>query len=398
MSASFLGRWAICLACTTAGCRPIASVPATKSFADNPPAAPDNANTALARANTAPAAPFSADSSAGEHDYDAEAEAIGDEDESAELTPQQRTQSTAPHPLALLSSAELESRLKAAPASLGAASLGRPNAGRILNAVQLPEDPCWKRVDPAHAWATPETIEYLSRAIRAVAERYPGTAPVSIGHLSAREGGPLSPHVSHQSGRDVDVGFYYSGEPNHWYKRASGENLDLERTWWLIRTLVVDTDIEMILLDQALSKLVERFALETGESSDWVQGIFHTQHGRPAIVRHASGHATHLHLRFFNPIAQESGRRLMPLMIERRMIAPPQRFVTYVVRSGDTLAKLATRYSTSMQAIRDANSMKTYQLVAGASYRIPVSGHAAETTPPKVPARRAQPKAHRRRN
>lgn len=398
MSASTLRR-AICLACiAAAGCHPIASVPVTKPFPGNPPAVPDNASAPSARADTARARPVPVDSSAGENDYDAETEAIGDEDESAEPIPSQRARSTAPHPLEPLSPAELESRLKSAPASLGAASLGRPNAGHLLNAVQLPDDPHWKRVDPAHAWATPETIEYLSRAIRAVAERYPGTAPVSIGHLSAREGGPLRPHVSHQSGRDVDVGFYYSEEPNHWYRRASGENLDVERTWWFIRALVLDTDIEMILLDQSLSRLVERFALETGESIDWVQGIFHTQHGRPAIVRHASGHATHLHLRFFNPVAQESGRRLMPLMIERRMIAPPQRFVTYVARGGDTLAKLATRYSTTMQAIRDANSMKTYQLVAGASYRIPISGHAADTTSPKVPARRAQPKAHSRRN
>ncbi|HMA91836.1 MAG TPA: penicillin-insensitive murein endopeptidase [Polyangiaceae bacterium] len=323
-------------------------------------------------------------------DYDDETAAIGDEDESSDG---RQAQPAGPHPLESLTKAELESRLKSDPGSLGAASLGRPNAGRLLNAVQLPEDSHWKRVDPAHAWATPETVEYLSRALRAVAERYTGTSPVSIGHLSARNGGPLRPHVSHQSGRDVDVGFYYSNGSSQWYQRASDDNLDLDRTWWLIRTLVLETDIEMILLDQGLSRLVERFALENGESREWVDGLFHSRQGRPPIVRHAAGHATHLHLRFFNPIAQETGRLLMPLMVERKMVAPPQRLVTHVARSGDTLAKLAARYSTTMQAIREANSMKTYQLVAGASYRIPVPGRAEGGSRMKLPARRVHSKA-----
>jgi penicillin-insensitive murein endopeptidase len=241
----------------------------------------------------------------------------------------------------------------------------------LFNAVQLPENPAWKRVDPSHAWATTETVDYLVKALTSVARRFPGTEPVSIGHLSAQKGGPLRPHVSHQSGRDVDVGFYYSGEPNRWYKRATVENLDLERTWWFVRTLVRETEIEMILLDQSLIDSLERYALGQGEERAWVEGIFHRRDGRPAIMRHASGHATHLHLRFFNPVAQASGRRLMPLLLARGVVSAPPKYTIHVARAGDTLAKLATHYSTTMQAIRQANAMNTYQLVAGKRYRIP---------------------------
>lgn len=344
----------------------------------------------------APSAPVATPEDGDE--YASDSEAIGDDDEGTDSDATEATERQLPHPFDGLSTAQLADRLKNEPKSLGSASLGRPNSGRLFNAVQLPEDPLWKRVDPSHTWATPETIEYLSKVLHSVAERYPDTQVVSIGHLSAQYGGPLRPHVSHQSGRDVDLGFYYAKQANAWYQRANEQNLDLERTWWLIRSLVLETDIEMILLDQSLSKLVEAFALDAGESREWVESIFHSRNGRPAIVRHAAGHATHLHLRFFNPVAQKSGRRLMPLLVERKIVEPPQQMVTHVVRPGETLAKLAARYSTTMQAIRQANSMKTYQLVAGAAYRIPVRARVLDTPPTAVPRRRVPEKASHKPN
>jgi murein endopeptidase len=320
-----------------------------------------------------------------------EVEAIGDDTDDADGGDFADASPRRPHPFDALSQVELARRLRDDSPSLGSASLGRPNSGGLFNAVQLPEDPAWKRVDPNHAWATPETIDYLTRALHSVEQHYPGTSSVSIGHLSAQKGGPLRPHVSHQSGRDVDVGFYYSGEPNGWYRRATNDNLDVARTWWLVRTLVLETDIEMILLDQSLISLIEHHAVESGERREWVESLFHPRNGRSAVVRHASGHATHLHLRFYNPIAQESGRRLMPLLVERGIMPAPQKFVTHVARAGDTLAKLAARYSTTMQVIRQANAMKTYQLVAGAPYRIPVRGSVNDIGSVRVPTRRLLP-------
>jgi hypothetical protein len=378
----------LCAAWLSTACRPSASVGAPKAASA---AAHDYANPE----DHYPASAAQSETAEAEDDYSSDPDAIGDEDDTAESDASDDTEPRVAHPFDSLSNAQLADQLKADPKLLGSASLGRPNSGRLFNAVQLPEDPIWKRVDPSHAWGTPETVEYLTKALRAVVERYPDTAAVSVGHLSAPHGGPLRPHVSHQSGRDVDVGFYYANEPNHWYKRANQANLDLPRTWWLIRTLVLETDIEMILLDRSLSKLVEDYALESGEPREWVEGIFHSKNGRPPIVRHASGHATHLHLRFFNPVAQKSGRRLMPLLVERKIVAPPQQMLTHVARTGDTLAKLAARYNTTMQAIRQANAMKTYQLVAGAAYRIPVRGRGADAAPSKVPARRTPSRANK---
>jgi len=280
-----------------------------------------------------------------------------------------------PHPLANYSAEELRKLYLAQPSSLGSVSIGRPNAGRLLNGVRPNESALYHLVDPAHAWGTTETVEALCHALQVVAEQHPGTARVDIGHLSAATGGPLSPHHSHQSGRDVDLGFYYAEPSTRWYTRASGESLDLPRTWALIRTLATETDIEMILLDIRLQQALEGYALRVERDADWVHRLFHGASSRPALVRHSPGHATHLHLRFRNPVSTESGRRVSgfitpPVPYEQKEVVA-MRYHTAI--AGDTLAKLAERYHTTMDAIRHANRMQTYQLVAGHRYGIPTS-------------------------
>ena len=75
-------------------------------------------------------------------------------------------------------------------------------------------------------------------------------------------------------------------------------------------------------------------------------------------IRHAKGHATHLHLRFYNPIAQETGRRLYDVLVRRQLIAPASRFVHHKVKEGETLGHLAKKYGVSPKAIQEANGME----------------------------------------
>ncbi|MCA9623482.1 MAG: penicillin-insensitive murein endopeptidase, partial [Myxococcales bacterium] len=85
-------------------------------------------------------------------------------------------------------------------------SLGRPNAGALEVGVEMPEDPRWEIVVPQHAWGTQETVDGIAAAVAAVNREHPGAHPLHIGDLSREFGGPLYPHRSHQSGRDVDLG------------------------------------------------------------------------------------------------------------------------------------------------------------------------------------------------
>jgi LysM repeat protein len=70
---------------------------------------------------------------------------------------------------------------------------------------------------------------------------------------------------------------------------------------------------------------------------------------------------------------------------------PPVFTVRHVVRPGQTLGHLATRYGTSTRTIMQANGLRTSQLLAGRTYRIPVRAAAPPTQPIVVPQRMLPP-------
>ena len=113
----------------------------------------------------------------------------------------------------------------------------------------MPTGDGWDLVDPGHAWGTRETVDNLSHCIDKVRSAFPGTGKMFIGHISAKRGGHLSPHVSHQSGRDVDVSYYYLDD-SPWYTLARATNLDRPRTWAFVKALITDSDVEYIFMDR----------------------------------------------------------------------------------------------------------------------------------------------------
>ena len=297
-----------------------------------------------------------------------------DQDDDSELAEPQAAVPNKVHPLAPYTDDELGELFAKHPAFVGSVSIGRPNAGRLINGLRPTESPLYHLVDSAHAWGTTETVEDLEHVLEVVARAHPGTQAVAIGHISAAGGGPLRPHHSHQSGRDVDLGLYYAQPGTPWYTQGTQQTLDVPRTWTLIRTLATDTDIEMILLDRRLQEYVEKYASSVEHDATWVHRVFHGDEKKFALVRHSPGHATHLHLRFRNPIARETARRLSSFLpIEHRQETREASTTTvYVASNGDTLAKVAERHHTTMDKIRKANHMHTFQLVAGQRYVIPV--------------------------
>jgi murein endopeptidase len=278
---------------------------------------------------------------------------------------------TRAHPLDGISQAELEDKLLRDPSALGSISWGQPGAGALVNGVPMPAGPHHQLTDPAHAWGTQETVDGLLHCLGVVAERYPGGVPPYVGHLSARQGGPLNPHVSHQSGRDADVGYYLTTS-GHQFARVTPATLDLKRTWAFVRALVTDTDVELILIDQGLQRALRDYARSQGEDADWLAAVFDGVPGRlRPLILHARGHATHLHVRFASPVARETARRVGPLLARHRLVSEPRRIVTHLARSGDTLAFLARRYSTTVESIMQVNGLRSTHIRAGKVYRIP---------------------------
>jgi murein endopeptidase len=298
-----------------------------------------------------------------------------------------------PHPLAGVSSAEIEKRLLSRPASLGSMSIGKPSAGLLFNAVAMPAGDDWTVVAPGQSWATEETVHYLETAIRSVRSKFPDTQKLSIGDISAKGGGYLSPHLSHQSGRDVDISYYYV-DGARWYRRADAQNLDARRTWAFVRALVTETDVELLLIDHSIQKLLREEAEREGENGEWLDALFRGKGNLSPLIRHAPGHATHLHIRFYSPIAQETGRRAYPALVAHHLVRAGAAYVVHVAKKGDTLEGLAKRYHTTVKTIRRANNLRSNLIQAKKAYRIPQAGHAPPSVaaaPVTIPPRRMPP-------
>jgi penicillin-insensitive murein endopeptidase len=212
------------------------------------------------------------------------------------------------HPLLGTANAEIDRLVSSDLESLGSMSFGTATRGGLLNSVHLPAHERWTLVDPPNAWGTSETVAYLVHAVDRVRSRFPGSHPLFVGDLSRRRGGHLKPHLSHQSGKDADISYYYTQDPQ-WYARAHAGNLDRERSWALIRTLIAETDVHYIFMDRSVQRLLRSYAEAIGEDREWLSSIFHGTNDEEPIIRHEPGHATHIHVRFYNPIAEETARR-----------------------------------------------------------------------------------------
>jgi murein endopeptidase len=279
------------------------------------------------------------------------------------------------------------------PRALGPLSIGTPDAGLLLNPVPFAPGPFWTIRDPSEAWGTDETIDFIVTAIEAVEARYPGSPRVVIGDLSNPRGGRLNRHKSHQAGRDADIGFFFQRGEVDSFLAPRKKDLDLPRTWALVRALVTETDVERIFVDRSIIAVLYQHALAEGEDRSWLNDIF-GRTSEKGIIQHERRHKDHLHVRFFNPRAQEHGRIVYPVLVEMGAAPPPT--VKHRVRQGETLGSLARRYGTSVSAIRAANGLRSSQLRAGRSYTIPIRRTPPDTGPLVVPPRRLPPELQAR--
>jgi hypothetical protein len=203
-----------------------------------------------------------------------------------------------------------DAALADSPSALGAVAAGRPNRGFLYNGVPLVDDGVrFQLEEPENSYGTAETIAGLLAAVDEVHRLFPSTKPLSVGHISRAGGGWLRPHKSHQNGRDVDIGFYYSDD-SPWYRVATEGNLDVARTWALVSAMERSAGLEYVFVDRGLHDVLRRHAEAIGEPREFVEYMFDgPMPERGPIIRHARGHLTHLHVRFASPIAVENATR-----------------------------------------------------------------------------------------
>jgi murein endopeptidase len=157
--------------------------------------------------------------------------------------------------------------------------------------------------NPDRTWGTHETVALIEMAFDAMLEQYPDTCDLFIGDISTKRGGRLSPHISHQSGRDIDVGLYAKNNRFVYFVRMSESNLDVAKTWYFMETLLETGRVQLILLDRSIQKILYEYLKPVYPKRKLDRYL---QYPRPtsnkkAIIRHAPSHANHLHIRFECP-------------------------------------------------------------------------------------------------
>lgn len=186
-------------------------------------------------------------------------------------------------------------------------SVGQPWSGKLRGGARLPAGEGYRVRRPHRAFGASHVVEHLRGAIAAVRALHPHVHALAIGDLSAREGGPLGDHRSHQSGLDVDVGFYFRAPPPGYPDAfaAASDDLDLAATWSLIaafaRTTELDDGVEVIFLDRAVQARLHRWARARGTPDAQLAELlqYPRDEGTAAgLVRHWPHHADHLHVRF----------------------------------------------------------------------------------------------------
>ncbi len=178
-----------------------------------------------------------------------------------------------------------------------------PQPGQLGKGRQLPESDKYVIKRTHNAWGTPRTIKLISQALDRYHRNAKGGPKIRIGDISREQGGPLTGHLSHQEGRDVDIGIVLQGKlaDRLHFSGATRETIDVERTWLLVESFLATGEVRFIFLDYGVQELLYEYAKEHGVSEAKLDEYFQYPRGsgrNHGIIRHWRGHKNHIHVRF----------------------------------------------------------------------------------------------------
>lgn len=236
-------------------------------------------------------------------------------------------------------------------------SIGKPQAGWLVRAARLPTT---RRIrSRKHTnFGTEECVEAITAAIDAVHAKFPKTPRLFVGDLSGKGGGRLKRHLSHQAGRDADIGYYFKQNQPDRFVRARSSTLDAARTWVLLESMLEDDKVEIAFIDYGLQKPLYQYAKDVAKVPvDELDRIFQYPNGRgdrEATVRHLRGHADHMHIRFRSPRAIAAAVAYIK-QHGTAALKPLPRY--YKVRRGDSLWRIAHRHRIKVKQLTRWNGI-----------------------------------------
>ena len=197
-------------------------------------------------------------------------------------------------------------------------SVGKPHEGRLIHALQLTTVRGMYVRHPGRAYGANHTVYHIKRVVRTVMAEHPDLHAVAIGDLSTRTGGEIGGHGSHESGRDVDLGFYFKKRPRGYpesFARGSSATLHFPAMWTVLTTLAATTSspsgVERIFLDYDVQALMYHFGQKQGVPERTLTYLFQYPSGRTSpsgLARHEPNHEDHFHVRFKCPQGDQKCR------------------------------------------------------------------------------------------
>jgi murein endopeptidase len=182
---------------------------------------------------------------------------------------------------------------------LGAVGIGTPQAGRLVNGVQLPLHEAYSLKLPPSAYGTTHAVAHVVKAMDEFRRRSDYRSPLMMGSMSAKHGGLLSGHKSHQSGRDLDIRLPLL-ETLQQHIPVTAKRVDWVALWHLIEAFDATGQVVIIFLDYEMQELLHGAAVEQGVTEARLDQVLQYPHGNKAnlgLVRHSPGHLAHIHVR-----------------------------------------------------------------------------------------------------
>lgn len=199
--------------------------------------------------------------------------------------------------------------------SAGSIALGNTSRGGLIDPAMVPDAGEFHYILPAHLgrpthYGTDELVELLLTSAEQVATAFPFSR-LAVGNLSVFDGGHISWSRSHNSGRDVDIGFFLRDKEGAdlplqtlVHIRRSGAvaelpdaTFDTERNWAVVKALLTSeiAQVQWIFIYAPLERMLLAQAAKLQEPQALID--------KAAIIMHQPGdsapHDDHFHIRLF---------------------------------------------------------------------------------------------------
>ena len=199
--------------------------------------------------------------------------------------------------------------------SAGSIALGNTSRGGLIDPAMVPDAGEFHYILPAHLgrpthYGTDELVELLLTSAEQVASAFPASR-LAVGNLSVFDGGRISWSRSHNSGRDVDLGFFIRDKEGadlpletlvHIRRSGAvaeipGATFDTERNWAVVKALLTSetAKVQWIFIYAPLERMLLAHATKLGEPQALID--------KAATIMHQPGdsapHDDHFHIRIF---------------------------------------------------------------------------------------------------